>query len=108
MADTRPFRALRFDAARIDPALTIAPPYDVISADEQRGLYARSEHNIVRVEYGEERPTDSEADNRYTRAARDLRAWRDGGLLISDDTASLYVYRQGFEWDGSRHERRTI
>ena len=31
MADVRPFRGLRFDAARVDPALTIAPPYDVIS-----------------------------------------------------------------------------
>ena len=84
MADIRPFRALRFDTSLIDPALAIAPPYDVISPDEQRGLYARSEHNIVRVEYGEERATDSEDDNRYTRAADDLRAWRDAGMLIAD------------------------
>src|SRR5438874_1756052 len=108
MADIRPLRALRFDASRIDPALTIAPPYDVISPDEQRGLYARSEHNIVRVEYGEERATDSEDDNRYTRAADDLRAWRDAGMLIADREPSLYAYSQRFDWDGGQHERHAI
>jgi uncharacterized protein (DUF1015 family) len=108
MADIRPFRALRFDAARVDPARTIAPPYDVISPDEQRGLYARSDHNIVRIEYGETRATDAEADNRYTRAARDLRAWRDAGILVADSQPALYAYGQGFEWDGRRHERHAV
>ena len=59
MADVRPFRALRFDAARVDPALTIAPPYDVISPTSSSALYDRSPHNIVRIEYGEQSPDDT-------------------------------------------------
>ncbi len=106
MAEVRPFRALRYDAALADPAQNIAPPYDVISPAEQRALYGRSPHNIVRVEYGETRETDSEADNRYTRAARDLCAWRDAGVLALDDVPAVYAYRQSFTWGGVRYERR--
>ena len=101
MADARPFRALRYDGAHIDPALTIAPPYDVISAKEQRTLYERSPYNIVRVEYGETHAGDTDADNRYTRAADDLGAWRREGVLVHDREPAVYRYRQEFEWQGA-------
>ncbi len=105
MADVRPFRALRYDAARANPALTIAPPYDVISPAHQAALYERSEFNIVRLEYGEQRPGDTAADNRYTRAARDLATWRDAGVLAHDAAPAIYAYRQEFEWEGAVHAR---
>jgi uncharacterized protein (DUF1015 family) len=106
MADVRPFRGLRYNPARIDPALVLAPPYDVISPDEQRELYARSEHNVVRLEYGEQREGDSEADNRYTRAARDLAEWRGSGVLTQDREPMVYAYKQEFQWGGRLHIRR--
>jgi uncharacterized protein (DUF1015 family) len=105
MADARPFRGLRFDPARVDAALTIAPPYDVISPDEQRALYERSPHNIVRIEYGMERPGDDASENRYARAARDLRAWLDEGVLVRDARPALYAYVQEFTWDGRPYSR---
>jgi uncharacterized protein (DUF1015 family) len=106
MADARAFRGLRFAPDRVDPALTIAPPYDVISPAEQRQLYGRSLHNIVRVEYGEERPRDTDTDNRYTRAARDLRAWLDDGVLRRDARPAVYAYTQEFQHEGRPHARR--
>ena len=105
MAEARPFRALRYNPALADPALTIAPPYDVISPDFQRQLYARSDHNIVRIEYGEQHASDTATDNRYTRAARDLDAWRAAGVLLRDVEPANYVYHQQFEWEGRRHTR---
>ncbi len=105
MADVRPFRALRYDPAHADPALTIAPPYDVISPEQQSELYRRGPHNIVRIEYGEQRPDDGAADNRYSRAARDLDAWLRAGVLLRDAEPAVYAYRQEFEWDGTRHAR---
>jgi uncharacterized protein (DUF1015 family) len=105
MADVRPFCALRYDAALADPALTIAPPYDVISPEQQAALYERSAHNIVRIEYGEQRVTDTAADSRYTRAARDLGTWRAAGVLTRDAAPVVYAYRQEFEWEGARHAR---
>jgi uncharacterized protein (DUF1015 family) len=105
MADVRPFRALRYDADRADPSRTIAPPYDVISPQHQVSLYKRCEYNIVRVEYGEQRASDTEIDSRYTRAARDVDAWRAGAILVRDAEPAIYVYEQQFEWEGRRHER---
>jgi uncharacterized protein (DUF1015 family) len=105
MADARPFRALRYDGARIDPALTIAPPYDVISPEEQRALYERSPYNVVRVEYGEAHADDTNVDNRYTRAAADLRSWLRDGVLVRDGEPAIYRYRQEFDWQGAVHVR---
>ncbi len=105
MADVRPFRGLRFDPAVADPALNIAPPYDVISPTEQRALYERSDNNVVRVEYGEQSPNDTPADSRYTRAARDLAAWIASGVLMRDTLPSIYAYTQDFEWEGKRFAR---
>ena len=40
MAIVSPFRAIRFDAARVgDLSRVIAPPYDVIPPEEQKGLH---------------------------------------------------------------------
>ncbi len=105
MADVRPFRALRYDLSRADLALTIAPPYDIISPELQRALYDRSPYNIVRVEYGEQRAGDSQADDRYTRAACDLDAWRRTGVLVRDDRPAFYRHRQHFEWQGRVYAR---
>ena len=108
MADVRPFRALRYDPARVDPALAIAPPYDVISPALQVDLYARSPHNIIRIEYGEQLPDDTTTNSRYTRAAADVTTWRDMGILRRENIPALYHYRLRFEWDGKQHERDHI
>lgn len=105
MAEVRPFRALRYDPAVADPARTIAPPYDVISPAQQAALYERDPHNIIRIEYGREQPGDSESSNKYTRAAADLRAWREAGVLVLDAQPAVYVYRQQFAWGGQSYER---
>lgn len=105
MAEARPFRGLRFNPTFADPALNIAPPYDVISPAEQRALYERSATNIVRIEYGEQRETDTAADNRYTRAARDLATWRANDVLRTDPTTTIYAYEQQFTWHGQAYTR---
>lgn len=103
MADVRPFRSLRYDPAVAgDPSRLIAPPYDVIGADEQRRLYAASPYNVVRLEYGEERPDDAPGRDRYARAAADLRRWREGGALVLDEQPRFYLYEQEFSHDGRR------
>ena len=67
-----PFRAWRYAPTAGDPALLVAPPYDVIGPDLQSRLYARSRHNVVRVDLGMTTPSDNDCDNRYTRAAAQL------------------------------------
>ena len=45
----RPFRALRYDPSRVDPADVVAPPYDVIDEAGRLALLARSPYNVVRL-----------------------------------------------------------
>lgn len=107
MADIQAFRGFRYDLGRVG-ALSdvIAPPYDVIDPGLQQALYDRSPHNVVRLILNKELPTDSDADNRYIRAAQTLRAWQGEGVLTQDSARSLYVYHQEFEVDGRRFTRK--
>jgi uncharacterized protein (DUF1015 family) len=107
MADIRAFRAFRYDLARVG-ALSdvVAPPYDVIGPDLQAALYARSPYNVVRTDLTRDEPGDTDANNRYTRAAAALRDWLADGVLRQDSARSLYVCEQQFEVEGKRYTRR--
>jgi uncharacterized protein (DUF1015 family) len=107
MADVRPFRAYRYDLGRVG-ALSdvVAPPYDVIDPPLQQVLYDRSPYNVIRLILNKEEPTDTEADNRYSRAARCLREWLADDVLVQDSARALYVYHQDFEVEGRRFTRR--
>ena len=50
-------------------------PYDKISPTMQARYQAQSPYNLVRIILGERRPSDSDTDNVYTRAAGYLRDW---------------------------------
>ena len=50
MAETRPFRALRYDEAKAGPLeRLVAPPYDVISDADRRDYLQRSSFNVVHL-----------------------------------------------------------
>lgn len=102
-----PFRALRYDPERVDLASVTAPPYDAIDLDEQRRLYDRDAHNVVRLELGLEHP-DEPADNRYTRAATVLHDWLAAGILRIDEEPALWRYEQTFDDGGERRTQRGV
>jgi uncharacterized protein (DUF1015 family) len=107
MAEIRAFRAYRYDLGRVG-ALgdVVAPPYDVIDPGLQQALYDRSPYNVIRLILNKEGPGDTEADNRYTRAAATLRDWLRDDVLTQDSARSLYAYHQDFEVEGRRYTRR--
>jgi uncharacterized protein (DUF1015 family) len=92
-----PFRAWRYDPRRAgDLNRLIAPPYDVIDTALQSRLYARSPHNVVRVDLGVSTPSDSECDNQYTRAAGQLADWRERGILVRDGRPTVTFVQESF------------
>jgi uncharacterized protein (DUF1015 family) len=104
MVDVRPFQGLRFDPHVVeDVALTLAPPYDVITPDERRELLARSPFNIVRVEL----PSDDSGD-RYQQAARTLEELRARGALVRDEAPCLYLYEVRFRLGDEERARRSL
>jgi uncharacterized protein (DUF1015 family) len=82
-----------------DLGLVLAPPYDVISRPEQEELYGRSPHNVVRLIL----PKDAD---RGAAAGRQLRAWVEERILVSDAEPAIYLYSQRFTLaDGTSHRR---
>lgn len=96
-ADFRPFRAWRYNPEKAEIGGVIAPPYDVISSQEQEELYRRSPYNCVRLILNREEPQDGETSNRYLRAGNFFEQWKTDGILIRETRPCFYLYRQVFK-----------
>jgi uncharacterized protein (DUF1015 family) len=97
LAILKPFQAYRYSAAAGDPARLLTQPYDKITPEMKARYLAASPYNLVRIILGEERDSDNEADNVYTRAARYLEDWIREGVLARDAAPAFYAYFQEFE-----------
>ena len=100
-----PFKALRYNKNVVgNLSAVLAPPYDVISEQEQTKLYNSHPFNAVRLECGMINEGDSETDNRYTRSAETLKEWMHSGVLVPDRQPAFYVCSQEFtSADGRQH-----
>jgi uncharacterized protein (DUF1015 family) len=107
MPDVHPFRAVRYDIARVGTLSdVVAPPYDVIDTALQNKLYEASPHNVIRLELNRDEPGDSGPVDRYIKAARTLKEWLREKVLRQDDHPAIYVYDQTFLVDGKEHTRK--
>jgi uncharacterized protein (DUF1015 family) len=100
-----PFVGLLYDRTRVGPLERVTtPPYDTLSAEDQRRFRDLSPHNIVRLDLGEDVSGDDEVENRYARAASELDRWRRAGIFAPVPTASFFPYEMRFAL-GGRHRR---
>jgi uncharacterized protein (DUF1015 family) len=96
LATVRPFQGVLYDPDRVDLARVVAPPYDVITSQDQQRYYRQDPCNVVRLIAGEVRPTDDATDNKYTRAAAFFQDWMQRGILRRESAPGLFVYRQHY------------
>ncbi|MGI8980484.1 MAG: DUF1015 domain-containing protein [Pirellulaceae bacterium] len=112
MPTIQAFRGLRYDLGHVGSLSdVVTPPYDVISPEFQDQLYKRHPANFIRLELNRDEPGDGaaasgEQNNKYGRAAKFLRHWRQEGLMQVDPDAALYVYHQTFTTEGGEYTRR--
>lgn len=108
MAQIQPFRALRYDPARVAVSSVVTQPYDKITPEMQERYYAASPYNLVRIILGKRLATDGPEENPYTRARADLTDWRRKGILLQDSKPSIYRYTQSFTapGGGSQQDRQ--
>jgi uncharacterized protein (DUF1015 family) len=102
MARIYPFRAWRYNSTvvRLDDVVT--QPYDKISPAMQQAYYQRSPYNLVRIILGLPELFDTErGESVYTRAARDLAAWREQGILVQEKDPCIFAYSQRFKVPGT-------
>ena len=96
MPTVRPFRALRYDQAKVGPLdALVAPPYDVISDEARLEYLERSPYNVVHLTL-----PDSEQQ-----AADDLRAWREQGVLVEAEPGVWWVAQDYVGPDGVARTR---
>lgn len=98
MTKVLPFRGLRYRGK--DLAKVTTPPYDIISDEQQKAFYEMDRDNVIRLEYGYQRPEDTAEDNRYTRAAAELRRMLEEGVLAQDESPCFYIYEEIFSHNG--------
>jgi uncharacterized protein (DUF1015 family) len=96
MARIYPFRALRYDPARVNMEDVVTQPYDKITPAMQQRYYEASPYNLIRVILGKHEPNDTEESNVYTRAAESLHAWRKDHVLAEESEPALYGYSQTY------------
>src|SRR5438445_8558157 len=102
MAQLEPLRALHYELTKtggLQPV--VAPPYDVIDAEQRAELEARSPYNVVRIDLPK---TDGDP---YAHAAEQLQAWREQGAVVQDDRPALWPLAQDYIGpDGQARTRR--
>jgi uncharacterized protein (DUF1015 family) len=105
MARLYPFRALRYDPTRVNLTDVVTQPYDKITPPMQDAYYDASPYNLIRVILGKHQPSDTDADNVYTRAAATLNDWRKEEILREETEPALYAYSQTYKVPGTEEVR---
>ncbi|HEX3909704.1 MAG TPA: DUF1015 domain-containing protein [Solirubrobacteraceae bacterium] len=100
MADVQPLRALHYDPAVAGPlADMVAPPYDVIDAEQRGELLSRSPYNVVAVDLPKGEPDP------YAAAREQFEDWQREGALVRDEQPALWAHTQ--DYTGPDGQRRT-
>jgi uncharacterized protein (DUF1015 family) len=105
MADVQPLRALHYDPAVTGSlADVVAPPYDVIDAEQRAGLIARSPYNVVAIDLPQGEPGGRDP---YDSASELFETWQLQGALVRDSEPALWAHTQDYTGpDGQRRSRR--
>jgi uncharacterized protein (DUF1015 family) len=86
-----PFRGLFYNQKKVrDLSKVVAPPYDVISKEEQERLYKKSPYNFIRLDLSQE--PDS-----YPAVAQLLGEWLATGIFERDETPAIYFLSHRFK-----------
>ena len=105
MARLYPFRALRYDPARVNMEAVVTQPYDKITPAMQQRYYEASPYNLVRIILGKHEPGDDDQNNVYTRAAQYLHDWRKEHVLAEESEPAVYGYSQTYTVPGTNEVR---
>jgi uncharacterized protein (DUF1015 family) len=103
MAEVIPFKGILYNTSKIkNLADVVAPPFDVISAQEQIQFHQRHPQNIIRLTLGTITKNDTPTNNRYTRAAENLKKWFSDGFIALDNEPAFYLTSVEFSFDGKQ------
>ena len=100
MVRIAPFRGVFYSQKKIrDLAKVIAPPYDIISRDEQEKLYRKSPYNFVRLDFNQE-------PGGYGAVAQLFADWQAEGILERDAIPAIYFLTHRFSLKNGEEKER--
>jgi uncharacterized protein (DUF1015 family) len=90
MTRIAPFRGILYNQNKVrNLSRVVAPPYDVISPEQQQKLYQKSPHNIVHLDLNPEKDA-------YEAVAQMFNSWQTEGILVRDETPAIYFLSHRF------------
>ena len=101
MADIQPYKAIHYNTGVVkNLSKVVAPPYDVISKEEQKELFDRDPNNIIRLDL-------NPASDTYAAAAKEMQRMLEEKVLVVDNEPAIYPCFQTFKTqDGKAVTRR--
>ncbi len=103
MAEVKALNAVHYNLAAVGSlADVVAPPYDVIDAEQRAELVTRSPFNVVEIDL----PEAPDGTDRYEYAAQTMESWSMEGVLSADREPTLWALSQEFQTpDGEKRTR---
>ena len=100
MVRIAPFRGVLYNSEKIrDLSKVVAPPYDVITPEEQDRLYRKSPYNVVRLILNRE-------PDGYESVARFFESWQAERVFVRGEAPAIYFLRHRFRLkDGEEKDR---
>ena len=111
MAEVCPFLGIRYNREVVkDLAQVICPPYDVITPQQQKHYYGKSDYNAIRLEYllPVVATTRQSNYNKYSGAAVTFQRWLKEGVLQVEDCPAFYLHDHYFTYSGEKKRRRGL
>lgn len=99
--EVRPFKAIVYNQNIVNPEDFIAPPYDVITPEEQNNLYEKSLYNIVRIILSK-----NSGEDRYEEIANTYNDWLEHDVLVKNEKPCIFYLVQEFSKDGKDYIRK--
>lgn len=100
MAEIIPFRGILYNPRKINEmADIVAPPFDIISDQEQLEYHESHPHNIIRLTLGKTHESDTSTNNRYTRSADCFNKWLSEHIMELDKTPAFYLTAMEFPFE---------
>jgi uncharacterized protein (DUF1015 family) len=97
MAEIIPFRGILYNTDKINNlADVVAPPFDVISRQEQNEFHENHPQNIIRLTLGKTTENDTPTNNRYTRSADCFNNWLSEDIIEMDKEPAFYLTSMEF------------
>ncbi|HIJ89849.1 MAG: DUF1015 domain-containing protein [Desulfobulbaceae bacterium] len=93
MALIAPFRALRYNSAKIQHLEeVVTPPYDVIDIASHSAFAAKNPYNMIHLDLSKNLGPGQMSETRYQQAKETFAKWQQEEVLVREQEPTIYLY----------------